>query len=262
MAYDVGDVVTLSWAYGLATTAAVTVTLPDGTTSTPSVTGTTSFTASFTTTLAGYHRVRWVGTGSNPGAYEDAFNVELSTVEPILGLADAKAFLRISTTDHDDELRLFLDAVSDKCEEWTRKVWRRQTFTEVHSACDADYLYLRRTPVISVTSVTVNGTAVTDYTVDKRAGLLRPGTSTSSYDWPDSFAGIGVVYVAGPSDGVIPARILQGCRDLLRHWWNTQRGGSNLPRQSGSMDDYDPAQGWYVPNRVREAWGEPRVLVR
>ena len=151
MAYDVGDVVTLSWAYGLATTAVVTVTLPDGTTSTPSVSGTTSFTASFTTTLAGYHRVRWVGTGSNPGAYEDAFNVELSTVEPILGLADAKAFLRISTTDHDDELRLFLDAVSDKCEEWTRKVWRRQTFTEVHSACDADYLYLRRTPVISVT---------------------------------------------------------------------------------------------------------------
>ena len=259
--YDVGDVVTLTWVYGSSTTAAVTVTLPDGTTSTPSVSGSSTYTASFTTTLPGYHRVRWVGTVTNPGAYEDAFNVAPSATEPILSLADAKTFLRLSSTSSDDEVRAVLDAVSDVCERFTKRIWRRTTFTETYSAAGSTFLHLRNSPVISVTTVTESGTAVTDYVVNKREGVLQRGTSLAPSSWTSGFEHIVVTYVAGPSDGVVPANILQGCRLLLQHIWQTQRGGSNTG-QLGVDGEYDPQLGFYVPNRVRQAWGEPRILVR
>lgn len=258
---DLGDVVTLAWAYGLSTTAAVTVTKPDGTTSTPAVSGTTSFTASFTTTMAGLHEVRWVGTGSNPGAFVDAFNVQASTPTTILSLDDAKAVLSLYETDADDELRAVLEAISDTCERFTKRRWRRQTFVETHTTEDADYIHLRNVPVVSVTSVVENGATITDYVVDKRAGILRRGSTVTEYDWADSFQGIVVTYVAGPADGVVPANILQGCRLLLQHQWQTQRGGQN-GRNVGSADEYDPALGFYVPTMVRQCWGEPRILVR
>lgn len=247
---DAGDVV-------------LTVTLPDGTTTAPTVTRTSTgvYTAAYTPTVAGRFVAAWVATGANASASSTVYNVS-TTVQPIVSLADVRTFLGVNATDNDDLLRHILEAVSDVCERFTKKAWRRQTVTETHSTYDSDYLHLRRVPVVSVSSVTVNGVAFTDYTVDKRAGLLRPGTSIAEYDWQDSFAGITVTYVAGPADGVVPPNIRQGCLLLARHMWDTQRGGSNMPRQLEPSEDYNPALGFYVPNRVRQAWGEPRILVR
>lgn len=181
-------------------------------------------------------------------------------VSTIITLTEAKAFLNKSSTADDGEIIDLLLVVSEICERFTRKTWRSATVTETHSTCDSDYLHLRRVPVTSVTSVVVNGVTVTDYVVDKRAGLIRRGTTISEYDWEDSFAGITVTYVTGPAS--VPEYIKQGCLLLLRHMWDTQRGGSGGPRQNGAVDEYDPALGFYIPNRVRQAWGEPRVLVR
>lgn len=241
----------------------LTITLPDGTTTGPTVTSPSTgvYVASYVPTQTGRHVARWVATGANASAYTAVYNV-VEAPETIVGLDEAKAFLNKASTADDEQIRFFLEVVSDVCERFTRKVWRRQTFTETHSTCDSDYLYLRNTPVISVTSVVVNGTAVTDYVVDKRAGLLRRGTTLLEMDWEDAWQGTVVTYVAGPADGVVPANIRQGCLLLLRHMWDTQRGGSGGPRQNGAVDEYDPALGFYIPNRVRQAWGEPRVLVR
>jgi uncharacterized phiE125 gp8 family phage protein len=181
-------------------------------------------------------------------------------VATIITLADAKTYLRISSSSDDALLTDILEAVSDTCERFTKKVWRSTTYTETYSTCDADYIQLRHVPVLSVTSVVVNGTTVTDYVVDKRLGLLRRGTTTSEYDWLDTFQGVVVTYVAGVAS--VPANIEQGCRLLMQHMWETQRGGANISRQVGSDGEYDPRLGFYLPNRVRQAWGEPRVLVR
>ncbi len=75
--YDLGDVASLAVAItdsaGAAANAGavvLTVTLPDGTTVTPTVTNaaTGSYTASYTPTLPGRHGVRWVATGANASA--------------------------------------------------------------------------------------------------------------------------------------------------------------------------------------------------
>lgn len=263
MAIDLGDVVSLAWAYGSATTAVCTVTLPDGSTATPAVTGTTSFAASYQTTAAGFHTVRWVGTGSNPGAYVDTFNVDAIAAAPIIGLAEAKTFLQMAASSTDEDLREVLEAVSDICEDRTRQVWRRTIITnELHDGGDVT-LHLRRGPVISTTSVSQFGTGVSDYVLDGPNALLHRGTTVVPYLWWPGQRNISVSYVAGPADGVIPARIRRGCKTLARHLWDTQRGGTGQPRQAGGPNgEYDPRTGFTIPNAVIEMWGQPSPMVR
>ena len=82
--YDLGDVAALSVAItdttGAAANAgavALTITLPDGTTTAPIVTNpaTGSYTAAYTPTQSGRFGVRWVATGVNACAFTDTFTV-------------------------------------------------------------------------------------------------------------------------------------------------------------------------------------------
>ena len=66
---------------------------------------------------------------------------------------------------------------------------------------------------------------------------------------------------SGPPGGIIPANIQHGVRQLIRHLWNFQRGGSNVPRQAGADSEVDPRSGYTVPYAVLEAWGTPTTLL-
>jgi hypothetical protein len=247
-----------------ATAVVLTITLPDGTTVTPTVTaaGSGVYTATYTPTMRGRHVASWVATGTNASARSTTYNV-MDPAAGIIGLADAQAFLNTFDPDAEEELRGVLEAVSDVCERFTRKTWRRQTYVETYTVgCDQDFIQLRHQPVLSVTSVVENGVTLsaTDYTLDGRLGLLKRGSRLADVDWLEGFQVTVVTYVGGPTGGVVPANIMQGCRLLLHHMWTTQRG--NALRGAGTGDDYDPQFGFYLPNKVRQAWGEPRVLVR
>ena len=73
----------------------VTITLPDGTTATPAVThaGLGTYQATYTTTQPGHHIVSWSAAGTTPGAYTDTFEVQPSTDQTIVSLAEAKEIL-------------------------------------------------------------------------------------------------------------------------------------------------------------------------
>jgi len=62
-----------------------------------------------------------------------------------------------------------------------------------------------------------------------------------------------VTYTAGPADGLVPDEIRQGVLMLTEHLWNTQRGGSGLPRKA-SDSDWSMPVGFTLPNAVREHW--------
>lgn len=247
---------------------AVVLTAPDNTT--PSITVTNSATGVYAvthvTTMAG--RYRAVGTAAGNGCDGVSvleWNVSATSPSLLLSLDDAKAFLNISSADTDDELRAVLEAVSDTCERFTKKTWRRTTHVETYTISgDVDDLQLRHIPVVSITSVVESGTTLSaaDYTLDGRLGLLHKGSYLADLDWLEGFQNVVVTYVAGPPNGIVPANILQGCRLLLQHMWRTQHGGRSAPRQVGADGDYDPALGWYIPNNVMQAWGQPRILVR
>lgn len=122
MFIDLGDVVALAVTIrdssgdpADAGSVACTVTLPDATAVSVPVAkvDTGVYTISYTPTAEGLHGVRWVATGANASSYRDSFTV-LSGSIPLVSLAEAKARLNITGTDHDEELRRIVAAAAGR----------------------------------------------------------------------------------------------------------------------------------------------------
>lgn len=274
MSFALGDVVTLTMLTydsggSLANCGAValTITLPDGTTATPTVTNppavTGTYTYDYTPAAEGLYLVRWVFTSTNAQAPPlDSFYVDASDVAPLVSLAEARKQCRLSGTADDTELQRFIRIASTMAEDHTQ-IWRRQTFTATQNG-GTPYIQLEK-PIISVTTVTEDGTAITStgYVIDSDRGRLYRGTTSGATRWNSGIENIVVTYVVGPSDGVIPDPIRQGILVETQHLWDTQRGGQGVPRQIGMDLTIDPRTGFSIPRRVLELWEAymPGVMV-
>lgn len=267
---DLGDTVALAaecrdaaGALANATTVALTVTLPDGTTVTPApanpplVTG--KYTHPYVTTLKGRHTARWTFTGGVPDqVWTDTFEVEASDPLTVVSLDAVKKHLNIplTTTTHDDELRDAIASVTDVIEDIVGIVVKR-SFTETHSGRGAPVILLRHRPVISVTSVTENGVLVasSDYLVTEH-GVLTRATAFSAGRWARGVDNITVITVAGRD--ATPASVRDGAKELIRINWRPQQGGNNPVFDQGRADDFGQGQpgelrlGFFVPITVME----------
>lgn len=216
-----------------------TVTLPDGTTSTPAVvhgvTGT--YTASYLTTQAGRHSVRWVGTGTNASAFTDVFDVHSAAGAPqMFSLDEGRKALRepAALTLDNEEIRGYITAATRVVEDVYGPVVPAtitQTFDGGKRKLFAD------TVITTMVSVTESGNALvsgTDYTVDYDAGILTRGTYQGSvfaeptYQepayfpavWAFGIQNIVVVYKGGvPVNGVIPEHVRKAGRIIMRSLW-------------------------------------------
>lgn len=106
-----------------------------------------------------------------------------------------------------------------------------------------------RPPVISITSITLDGAAQTVPTVSA-AGLsagIVPGSWTGDYT---------VVYVSGRT--LCPPDLLMGVKELVRHLWDTTRRSAADRR--GQEAAAPPASTFVFPHRV-EQWIAPYVWV-
>lgn len=243
--YEIGDMVTVGVniknAAGTLTAPATlvcTITLPDGTTTTPTVdtVATGQYSADYAATLTGHHLVRWVST-SPASAYNDGFFVIDPGPLSILSLADAKAMLNITSTANDEELRETILEAVDIAERKTGRKFRRTTHTEAYDGGRGPRLVLRHQPVVSVTSISESGTALTsgtDYIADLTDGIVLRGQSTATGWWAAGNQNISVVYVSGETS--LTARRL--IKELTRHLWRTQRGAS--PMAMGGDDGFVP----------------------
>ncbi|MFJ7100188.1 hypothetical protein [Streptomyces albogriseolus] len=235
-----------------AATAAVTVTLPDGTAVTPAAVETSTpgvYQADHVTTVPGRHTVRWVWT-SPAAAYTDVFDVQDAAPPAILSLADARKHLNLKSTQDDDELRFWNNATTRAVEYYTGPIVPRP-ITEDHRFSTARELVLLHTPVLEVTTVAplrAGGTApaVDGLVLDSGAGLIIRADGGLLYG-PLRFT-----YRAGRT--VIPENITAGARIILEHLWRTQRAGRR-GAVAGGGEDYSvtepiPGLGYAVPNRA------------
>lgn len=261
--YDLGDQVALAVAItdaagdpANATAVAVTITLPDGTTTTPSVTNPTtgSYSAAYSPTLAGRHVVSWVATGTNASAYTDVFNVQDPTEAPVISLAEAKAHLNITSTTADEELRRVIEVVTRTGELYTGRVFGRRSVTERISG-GFSTIAVSQVPVISVASIAENGATVaaSGYHLSNPAGgVITRLNGNLTRAWERGAYNITVTYVAGYA--IQPAYDRQGCLEFLRHLWTTQRGSiAMMPRE---VDEWNPSQAFSIPRRVQELWDQ------
>lgn len=273
MPFDLGDTVRLrgecrnsGGTLTNAVTAVLTITLPDGTTATPSVTNppasTGEYFVDYTTAQAGRHGVRWLFTTPS-SAYTDMFDVRAAAPSLILSLADGRQHLQIpaSDTSADEQMRGWLESVTELVESLCGPVVRR-TVVEDHPIQwgGVTELALHRTPVLSVTSavgVLTGGASyeAADLSVDSN-GILR------RLDGGRLTGVLRVTYVVGRT--IVPANLSSAARIILQHLWRTQYGASRALSGLGGGEDFAVTEpiagfGYAIPNRALQLM-EPHRL--
>ncbi|SEF34399.1 hypothetical protein SAMN05421837_107370 [Amycolatopsis pretoriensis] len=266
MAIDVGDLYRCSFTLTSpaggnvnAGTMTLTITLPDQTTTVvgpvaPTTTGV--YVYDYQTVQAGRHTAHWVGTGANPGAYVEVFDVRPADAPYLVSLADIKAQTNISNTVSDEELRTYLEAATGVIERHLGQAVVRRSRTEEHLIPSGGGLVLNWTPVVSVTSLaTVDGSytwnPATLYATP--AGLVTCPLGTAPYGH------VAVTYVAGTS--LVPEEYGLAARIIVQHLWETQRGAAGAPRAGGLGDTLGISRsagsglGYAIPNRALELLG-------
>lgn len=266
MSYDLGDPIPLSVtvrnAAGTpenATSAAFSITKPDGTTvASGSVTGVSGvYDYDFTgAAAAGWYTYVFTATGTNACTVTDGFQVlDPATQLPIVSLADAKAQLLIPTTDitRDDQVRHMLAVATSHAERYCNASFRRQSFTKTFNGGTATLSLTA--PVLSVTTVVEDGTTLTadDYDLDPVSGLLWRGDMGSGQTWAHGAGIVTVTWSAGYANPPLPVQ--QGVLELLSHLWESRQG--TVPRFGGGgsidpADSGDSSRSFLVPYRVRE----------
>lgn len=232
-----------------------TITLPDATTTTGTVskTATGTYAATLVSTQVGRHSCTWTGSGANSGG--------LPTTEPldvwpadgprqIISLADARDGLNMAAgqTVNDDELRGFVAAAGVVIDH-VAGAQLTKVMTETWSGAGAPAVLLSDIPA-TVSTVTENGTeltADTDYCWDEH-GILWRGSRPHAAAWSATKPrNVVVTYTAGAA--VLPENVRLAAVMLVRHWWlQTQQSARPF------VPEYEPAPvmvaGYAVPNMV------------
>lgn len=164
------------------------------------------------------------------------------SVEPVT-LTEMKAHLRITGTDDDTDLAIFLQMAREWAENFTRRAFVTQTLTlKLDAFPSVSELELPRPPLSSVTSIkyyneanvltTVSAASVYEVVADDIVGrvVLRDGAS-----WPsDLYArtdAVEVVFVAGYGLAVsVPAAVKIAIRALAAHHYENR-----IPAVAGTI---------------------------
>lgn len=226
-----------------ATTVTLTITLPDGTTTSPSIANPPATTGKYSydyvvspTGLAGRYRGQWLftmATGKTT-SYVETFDVGPSLITVDEAIAHLRAGGIVTGADDLDQLQWLCFVASDAVERDLGRVIMRRTVVETYDGSRGS-IVLRSTPVVSVTSVTESGTGLvsTDWLLDSGSGILYRGSSTSTLWWGWGRQNIVVTYVAGYVD---PPRIVRkvALNGVQRMWQQSQQASHPLLDEFGA----------------------------
>ena len=252
---DVGDSASVQWALGQnGKTVVLTVTDPVGGSSTPTVTETAgTYSATVSTTQAGRYKLRWATTGAS---HSDIINVWPADPRYLISFDEAVAALRwrpADATKYADDLRLHISSATEILEDIAGAILVR---TVVHRADGGTPGVLLSERPASVTSVEVDGTAVTDYVVDERAAIVYAGSDPDATFTPGR-QNVTVTYTTGAAS-VAPS-VIDAARILIRHMVMVEQSPNPTPVTDGGELGRTPS-GFLVPKRVLELVANRRPL--
>lgn len=235
-------------------TAVLTVTLPDGTATTPPVVLPPAvaghLAVDYVFAQAGLHKFSWLTTGPNTAKTD---YVTCRNFISLISMQEAKDHLNITRTDSDEELSRFMQAATELVQAKGGHTIR-QSFTQEISGGDTWQLVLERTPVLSVQSVTSVWPGGPSWTDPGDGSVLRvnpSGIVSQVQPVPFWWGPWTCLYQVGRA---VPLEShLQAAKEQLRHLWETQRGSMPAPLLGGE-EEFTTATGWQfsVPRRVLE----------
>jgi hypothetical protein len=255
MPYDIGDSVPIAWnvqdAAGAPTNATgvtLTITLPDGSTSSPAVTNPPTtigqYRYTYVPAIEGIYQWRAVMTGPN-AAYQDTFDVRNAISPALLSLNDARTHLNISSTTFDDELREYLESATEIVESYVGPVIQRTYTRRVNGG--RDVIILPHTQVTAVTSITAVWTGMSPVplsyiTIDTVAGDIR--RKDGGWFPPGAYD---ITYTVGRT--AVKANWTLAAKIILKHNWEIKLGNRPSP-QGGDLVDVRLGTGFLVPFRA------------
>ena len=141
---------------------------------------------------------------------------EVST-STIITLAEMRAFLNIPTsqTGKDDLLIDLLDSYNTEMEEYLGVTLIDTTYTESYDGNGTSSMFLKHYPITSVTSLTLDDTALTedtDFYVYGDVGLIKLDSDVFTVD----FKNVDIVYVAG--HGAARTNVSKVLKNALKTW--------------------------------------------
>ena len=137
----------------------------------------------------------------------------------IVVLADIRAFLNIPTaqTGKDALLVDLLDAYNGKMENYLGVTMINTTYTESYDGDDTDCLFLKHYPIISVTSLSIDDTALSvvvddDFYIYEEGYIKLDDDTFTTTDYKN----VDIVYVAG--HGAARTNIPDVLKNALKTW--------------------------------------------
>lgn len=271
MTYNLGTTIPLSWNNGADLgPATLKITAPDNTVTTVSNLAATGgvYSSPYTPTMAGLHEVLWTATATDThGSSEDVFEVRPNSPTALISLDDARATLRLRSTDTADNAKLqnIIESASRVILNITGPM-NAETFTEWFDG-GVPTVFPSQSPLVAVTAAAEfyglskfvlteqplgQQTTAFAFTVDYLTGEIMRRT----YGGAQAMFAIGsknvmIEYQAGRI--LVPENVQLACRELVRHLYtHTQVPGRPKFGSNTGMDDGlpDVPIGFAVPNFV------------
>lgn len=165
----------------------------------------------------------------------------------VLTVPEAKKHLNIDVGTYDDEIADVIEAAEAAIAQRCGPL--EPTVVTSRVASLGNFLALPYYPVISLTSITPQGGTALDIT-----GIEADGSGVVFYTSGMGFGTMthSVVYTAGRA--TCPPDLLMAVKELVKHLWGPQRGGSKRPGTGGG-DSYSntvPGAAYAFPFRVEQ----------
>lgn len=230
----------------------LTITLPDGTevagtVTNPAVGKYACDYATSSSSPAGRYVGRWLGTfpGGAPAAYVETFDVGDSLVTVDEAIAHLRAAGILTTEDDLDQLQWLTFVASEAVEFDLDRVMLPRTVVETHDGGGS--IVLRKSPVISITSISESGTALTtsDYLVNTDAGILYRGSNYAARAFLAGFQNVVVTYRAGYLN---PPRVVRKVAlNAVQGMWQTSQQANHPALDEFAADAVFSATGQLTP---------------
>jgi hypothetical protein len=223
-----------------ALSAALTVALPDGTTTAPTVPApatTGHYAVDYTPAQSGRHVGSWLFTmaGGKTTSYVETFDVGASLVTVDEAIAHLRAQGVVTSSADLEQLQWLCFVATDAVERDLGRVIVRRTVTETYNG-GADYISLDSTPVVSITTVVDSGVTLSalDWVLDR--SILRRGTTSYSSRFTRGRMNVVVTYVAGYSNP--PPVCRQAALTLIQSLWQTSQQSFHPGLDESSFESF------------------------
>jgi len=139
----------------------------------------------------------------------------------IVTLAEMREFLNLTDAEHTDmdaALITILDSYNDEIQEYLGVTLLDSTYTESYDGDGTDKLFLKHYPIVSVTSLSIDGTALSvetddDFYIYKEEGYIKLDSNTFT---TTDYRNVDIVYKAG--HGAARTNVSRVLKNALKTW--------------------------------------------